>query len=544
MILSKIIIENYKCFNGKFSLEFNEKINILVGDNEAGKSTIIESIFLGLTGYLHGKPIKSNISSYLFNNKIVEEYIESINTPNAKNLNPPHLLIELYFTQPEPIDHNLQGNDNTDKSDCCGVYLKVEFDETYAIEYEALIKSGKLISMPVEYYKVTWSSFAREYITARSISLKPALIDSSTYRLKNGSDMFINQIVSNLLDEKDKISITQEHRKFQDTFGTNESVKSINEKIKNAINIENKNIKISSDLSSHNAWQTFMMTYLNEIPFHHTSKGEQGIMKAELALASGKSQKSNLILAEELENHLSHSTLSQLLFQIENKTSDKQLIISTHNNFVANKLGLNNLIFLAKQKTCTLKELTSETYDFFKKLAGYNTLRLLLCKVAVLVEGPSDELIFQKAYQKIHGCLPIHHGIDILSVGLASKRFLEIAKLLNIKAIVITDNDGDFDVNITKKYIDYSSDKNIKISADERDEFRTLEYQFVDANKNNLDILKSALQKKDNIIREELEKYMLSNKTDWALDVFSFENDELNFPEYIQEAVEWCYAQK
>lgn len=45
---------------------------------------------------------------------------------------------------------------------------------------------------------------------------------------------------------------------------------------------------------------------------------------------------------------------------------------------------------------------------FFKKIAGYDTLRMILCKKAILVEGDSDELIVQKAYMKMHnGKLPI-----------------------------------------------------------------------------------------------------------------------------------------
>ena len=38
MHLKKVLIENYKCFHGTFSLELNEGMNVLVGRNESGKS--------------------------------------------------------------------------------------------------------------------------------------------------------------------------------------------------------------------------------------------------------------------------------------------------------------------------------------------------------------------------------------------------------------------------------------------------------------------------------------------------------------------------
>jgi putative ATP-dependent endonuclease of OLD family len=58
-------------------------------------------------------------------------------------------------------------------------------------------------------------------------------------------------------------------------------------------------------------------------------------------------------------------------------------------------------------------------------LAGYETLRLILTEKAVLVEGPSDELVFQKLYmQENDRKLPIEDGIDVISVqSLAFKRF-------------------------------------------------------------------------------------------------------------------------
>ena len=80
---------------------------------------------------------------------------------------------------------------------------------------------------------------------------------------------------------------------------------------------------------------------------------------------------------------------------------------------MANKLGLEHLLLLNNQKVSRLSELSKETFTFFKKLPGYQTLRLLLRRKAVLVEGDSDELIFQKAYKEVHdGHLPIEDDID------------------------------------------------------------------------------------------------------------------------------------
>ena len=50
MYIKKVHIENFKRFHKSFDIEFNQGINIIVGDNESGKSTILEAIYLALSG--------------------------------------------------------------------------------------------------------------------------------------------------------------------------------------------------------------------------------------------------------------------------------------------------------------------------------------------------------------------------------------------------------------------------------------------------------------------------------------------------------------
>lgn len=43
MYISKIIINNFRIFSKK-EIEFNEKINVLIGPNNSGKSTLITAL--------------------------------------------------------------------------------------------------------------------------------------------------------------------------------------------------------------------------------------------------------------------------------------------------------------------------------------------------------------------------------------------------------------------------------------------------------------------------------------------------------------------
>lgn len=80
MLIDKIVIENFKGFKDRFTLPLNSGLNIIVGDNEAGKSTILEAINLALTGLYNGRYLRNELTQYLFNNDAVNEYLASLPT--------------------------------------------------------------------------------------------------------------------------------------------------------------------------------------------------------------------------------------------------------------------------------------------------------------------------------------------------------------------------------------------------------------------------------------------------------------------------------
>ena len=187
---------------------------------------------------------------------------------------------------------------------------------------------------------------------------------------------------------------------MKQAFMQDESVKTINKKIVEKSKISDKELKISVDLSTQNSWEAALMTYVDEVPFHQIGMGEQCIIKTNLALEHNKSKEANLILLEEPESHLSHTNLNVLMKNIVGGCDDKQIVVTTHSSFIANKLGLDNLLLINDQMVTNFSALSEGTYNFFKKLPGYQTLRLIFCDKAVLVEGDSDELVFQMAYRR------------------------------------------------------------------------------------------------------------------------------------------------
>lgn len=540
MYIRKVVIKNYKKFKD-FSIEFNSKVNIIVGNNEEGKSTILEAIHLALSGMNDGRPIRNEISEYFFNKEVVQDYLYSLSTDSKQDL--PEISIEIIFD--DEISQNCAlyvGDGNSLREKLSGIVYKICFNEEYASEYAQYIKSRSHTSLPIEYYKIEWKTFARETITYRSVPIKPVLIDSSAHKHQNGSDVYISKIIKDLLEDNEMVALSQSYRTLKTDFKNDSSIKLLNERINEATHITDRNVSISVDMSMKHSWDTTLMTYIDDIPFQHIGKGEQCIIKTNLALSHKKAESSNLILLEEPENHLSHTKLNELLKQIQTQCAEKQIIISTHSNFVANKLNLSNLILLGGEKAFSFGNLNEEDSLYFSKLSGYDTLRMILSKASILVEGPSDELLVQKIYYKRYGKMPIEDNIDVIAVqGLAFKRFLSIAKVLSKKRIaVVTDNDGNYEEKIIKKYKDYIDGgyPNIKICADPRNEFNTLEPQFVEANLQNLSNLKNIIGITGELSRDEIIKYMENNKTEWALKVFNTQSD-FDIPQYINNAINW-----
>lgn len=534
MAIKKVVLNNFKIYND-IEIDFNSTLNIIIGNNEAGKTTLLEAINLALTGQINGRNINNELTPYLFNTSVVKKYVEDV--ANNNNVIPPKILIEVYLDEDGENEQiaELSGTNNSKKENCPGISLSIEFDDSFSEEYIKYITSKeKITTIPIEYYKVNWYSFAYKTITTRSVPVNVTLLDTSSNKNFYGTDKYIFKIIDDILDVQKKVDLSLVYRNMKESFANNETVKEINSELSHkSDSITDKKLTVSVDVSAKNSWENTLTSYLDDIPFNYVGKGEESTVKMKLALETTASQ-SNIILIEEPENHLSFSNMNILIDRISSKCAGKQLFITTHSNFVLNKLGIENVILIANNMTVHFKDLPVSTQTYFRKLPGYDTLRIILSQKSILVEGPSDELIVQKAYLQEYKKLPIEDGIDVISVrGLSFKRFLDIAKILKNNVCVVTDNDGDY-LKLEKKYLDYKDNDNIKISYSKNNSLVTLENHILDLN--GLELINEIVDKNfDN--NDDALNYMVNNKTEWALAAFEFKN-KLEIPRYIKDAIE------
>lgn len=529
MSIERVIVRNYRALRSA-DVTLGSGTNIIVGNNEAGKSTLLEAINLALKCQLGRRPAAYELHPFLFNTSTVAEFVESHRTHAPKP--PPEILIELYLRD-EKDRADLKGSINSLMLDQPGISLTIRLDDNFREEYHEYVTDPEaLTGIPVEYYEIVWQSFSGHPLQARAIPIKSVLIDPSSIRNTNAANRYILEIVRDYLDKAQAVDLALSYRKMRDEFVSDARITAINEDLASKTGIvSEKTLSVAMDTTSRAGWESGVLPHLDSIPLTLVGKGEQNAVKVKLAMEA--SEKCDIFLMEEPENHLSHSNLNRLINKIIEKSNGRQMIITTHSSFVLNKLGVDNTVMFNGVHSFRLTDLPKTTEAYFRRLPGYDTLRMILAEKTLLVEGPSDELIVQRAFFQTYGRSPLAAGVEVISVNsLAFKRFLDIAQLLKLEVRVIADNDGKSAAK-NAGYDAYSAEKTIGIHIGNDDSYPTLEPQLLKVN--GLAKLNRILNKAYST-DDELIEYMTTHKADAALKVFD-SAEAIDIPDYIVDAI-------
>ena len=365
MHITRVYIDGFKRL-ANFDLELNETLNVIVGDNETGKSSVLEAIGLVLTGLYDGRLIQYAIDPYLFNVATVAEYFQK--RRNDENVDPPKVLIEAYLQSDgnDPDIARLGGTNNTKSEDCPGLVLTIEVDSAYVedLKQYAGDESNPGV-LPVEFYRVAWRSFASNGVKRWKLPVRAATIDTSLPRMYRGPNKYLSQMMNDVLSESQRQQLSLAYRKLRHGFTQEEAVTAINQRLEEQGNpATTKKLTVQMDMSSRSSWDSAISAHLDDLPFDCAGKGEQCRVQMRLAIVA--EEKSKVLLIEEPENHLSHSNLNMLMDDIQKDCTDRQVIVTTHCAFVLNKLGIENLHLLSRDgSVMTIKDLTPGTRDYF-----------------------------------------------------------------------------------------------------------------------------------------------------------------------------------
>ena len=528
--ISKLKIINYKLFQNVI-IEMNDTMNIFVGENDSGKTTILEALSMVLTGKIGGSNIANRVNLDWFNTNVRKGFIEAIKAGNTPAL--PTIEIEAYFSAPDKDEISTKvykGTNNSLHEDTEGVKVEILFDTQYSTVYKQLLSDGKIKDIPIEYYKVNFRSFAIPEYYAQTTAKKVACIDTTKRDYGPVLSRFVSGSINEYLTEEDMTELRHAYRANRHEFTDNQAVKRLNEKLQQSHSFDGKNLRESGI----DEWKGDMSISLDGIPLENSGLGTQNMFKSEIFLLQNSDV--DILIIEEPENNLSYANMSVLISKLS-ESKEKQLFISTHSSFVANKLGLQYLHLVANNGIIPFKMLSQDTYDYFLKLPGYNTLRILLANHAILVEGPADELIVQRAYIDNYGKQPIEAGIDVVTVdSLAFQRYCELSSLIKKPITIVTDNDGNVQ-KVKERYKKYGELVTLCVESD--NSLNTLEPSVLAVNLDNFEEFKAIVYYGKDIESRDIESiknFMLGNKTEWSMRVLTSKK-RIKYPTYILEAI-------
>lgn len=413
-------IEGFKKFN-QLDIEFNEHMNIIVGENEAGKSTILDAIKI-VFNQQHRNSDKSILKD-LFNTDMVDGFIKS---PSILKL--PYILIEI------TLDLDIRGKNteyffgenNGDRKEKFGIKFEAKFDNDLGCGLESEIAKGEI---PYEYYSLKWTAFSGLHYAAVKKPFGLIAVDTSNNDTATSFNYFNRTLFNSIYSDEQKMNVKNSFRTgVQKTFD-DLTLDEIDDN--RCFGINDKKILFESILS----------VYDGGIPLENKGSGMESLIKTHIALEKNKTNL-DVILIEEPENHLCHSNLNKMLYEIESNRNCSQIIVTTHSNMIASRLNLNNVIWIGKNGAVSLNDVDPKVAKFFVKADNNSFLQLLLSEKVIFVEGATEFLLMPHIYEKVVNRTVDMDGVSVISCnGISYKNYLSIVKNTRKRIAVITDND-------------------------------------------------------------------------------------------------------
>ena len=441
MYLSNIKLWNFRKYgNDTFNIEkpnldlnFTEGLNVLIGENDSGKTAIIDAIKIVLKTHSY-EYIKIEADDFYNNSDRlrIELKFKGLLDEEAKN-----------FT--EWLTWEGQGEDSTP-------ILRVFYDERRK-DYKILpseVKAGA----DTEGYSLT--AEAREYLKATYLRpLRDAeneLISKRNSRLSQillGDDIFKEKEIPHPLVEEFKNINNSIEDYFKDGAEGADIKKKIDSYIKGFYGEEKESLFEAS--------KNDIKSILEKLSLSLNSQKNVGLgtlnrlfMAAELLHLNKENWEGlRLGLIEELEAHLHPQAQMQVIETLQ-KQDEVQLIITTHSPNLASKIKLKNLIICNGNNAFPMgkdyTELKEDSYVFLEKFLDVTKSNLFFAKGVILVEGWAEEILIPSLAKAI-GIDLTAKGVSVVNIGNVgfdhySNIFLrKNAPFMDIPVAVVTDCD-------------------------------------------------------------------------------------------------------
>lgn len=549
MYISYMSIKNYRNFEF-FEIELNP-FSIIIGENDAGKSNLLEAMQLILSNNSINYFAKALKISDL-NKKSLDTFINKVSEKNAELLealkekkNVKEFIdivpvVEVTFRFKEPKDaYEMALLDDWKNEDKGEIFYELKYiyepnNYNDVLEYCANIanelKEKAGIGYPIELYDYkiisTNNNKKVDYKSMKNFMISAIKAERDTFSENESSKS--NKLISTMLEknlsDNDRIAIFKSYQEFFDNIRDADSFKKvfendIAEDIENLDDYLRKIILTPNFPNTKNIFSNITLSYGNEF-LYQKGLGKRNFiyMLFVFNYFNSYTQGFNTIFIEEPEAHLCVNNFNLILdfitkFLKHKNNSKIQVILTTHNQKAINKLKFNNAIVLSNNKAVSFKDVEKELVNYLAKRPNFDILKLLFANRVILVEGTSEEMFINTYLELMQDKIST---IEVIVIGQRGFRtFLDIwLKLnstnLNRKIGIVRDYD-----NLEKSKLAHDKyDENYENIIVRTTELYTFENDLVNCN-NNRKILSDYL----NIKMDELEKKLISDKADYMLKI-------------------------
>lgn len=525
--IKKMVIDGFKKFT-HLEVDFNESMNLFVGENEAGKSTVLDAIRLVLCQSYRNAD-KACLMD-LFNQDQMKVFYAH---PSVQSLPKIHIEVLLSLEDDGPYTQWFLGENHLELFgkgvSLYGIKFDCSFDEELGAEIVEQVLKG---IFPLEYYRLSWQTFGEKQYLSQRRALGFLPIDVSA----SDSNETFNHFTRNLFQGN-----VPENIRLQSKNIFRANVRSLLDQLHLPELSEGKHFGVNDRKL---ILENLLAIFDGDLPLETRGSGMESIVKTRIALDKRQKEAVDVITIEEPENHLSYLNMRQMLARIEAERKDAQIIVATHSNMIVSRLGLKNVLWIdeKEQRVKNLGAIDGETAKFFEKIDNASLLDLLLSEKTILVEGATEFMLIPMLYKQITGRSVDEDGVSVISCGgISYKRYLQVAECRQRRVAVITDNDKDM-IRISEALAYNQEHELTHVFMGNTIDHWTWEPSIYQCNKEffdkNLKLQKNA---KYLFHGEDYGRpigYMLNNKAEVAYQMLAAKNDWA-IPDYVKDAISW-----